>query len=278
MAFTLLLYHSVDDSGSFLSVPVARFHAQMRAVRRSGRRVLTVAQAAQAARSGDRLADAACITFDDAYRSVADNAWPILRDLGLGATIYCVSGEMGGRARWLPRVFPTVFDEAAGEEAALREVEAVIGIASIRDPDLAADPVRALRRAASLPIMDWDTARALMAEGMDPGGHTISHPFLTRLDASALTGEVADDRTALADHLGAVPATFAYPFGDLDAATIAAVRMAGYECAVTSAAGAIRDPGADPHRWARIGIWPRVGGVRMRLYLSRLYALARPAE
>ena len=277
MALTLLLYHSVDESGSFLSVSPDAFRRQMRALRRSGRRVLSVAEAARAARAGDPLRDAACVTFDDAYLSVAETAWPILKDEGLTATIYCVSGRMGGSADWLRRDFPAVFAEPPDDEAALREVDAVLTIGAIRDRALAADPAEALRRASALPIMGWDAIRALMAEGADTGGHTLTHPRLSHLDPGAVAREVADDREALAEALGTRPMTFAYPFGDLSDAAVTAVRDAGYAAAVTSAPGGVLVPDRDPYRWARIGIWPDVRPWKMRLYLSRLYPLLRAA-
>lgn len=275
MAFTIFLYHSVDDSGSFLSVSPAKFRAQMTAVKRSRRRVLTLAQAAVAAQKGDPLSDAVAISFDDAYQSVADNAWPVLRDLGMSATVYCVSALMGGRAAWLPDRFPLIFGQ--DDDAARAEFDQTFGIASIRDATLAADPVRAFRRAADLPIMGWGTARDLVVEGMDPGGHTLSHPFLSRLDPVECAHEIRADRDALQDGLGHEVTTFAYPFGDYDAATCKAVSDAGYSAAVTSTPGAVRRPSAAPFTWARIGIWPQVGSWKMRVYLSRIYALARPA-
>ena len=275
MAFTLFLYHSIDDSGSFLSVSPAQFRAQMDAVKRSGRRVLSVAQAADAAVRGDQLSDAVSITFDDGYQSVADNAWPILRDLNMTATVYCVSSLMGQNAAWLPRLFPVIFGD--DPELALAEFDQNIGIAAIKDRTLAADPVGAFRASASLPIMTWDTARDLVAEGMDPGGHTQTHPYLTQLDPSDLKSEILVDRQALQDGLGNNVKTFAYPFGDHNIETCKAVADAGYSAAVTSAPGAISAPAARPFEWARIGVWPQVSPWKMRLYLSRIYSIARPA-
>ena len=275
MAFTLFLYHSIDDSGSFLSVSPAQFRAQMDAVKRSGRRVLSVAQAADAAARGDRLSDAVAITFDDAYQSVADNAWPILRDLNMTATVYCVSALMGQTAAWLPRQFPAIFGD--DPELALAEFDQSIGVAAIKDRALAADPIGTFRISANLPIMTWDTARDLIAEGMDVGGHTQTHPYLTHLDASERATEIRADRYALQDGLGHAVTTFAYPFGDHDDAACKAVADAGYSAAVTSAPGAVRAPSAHQFEWARIGVWPQVSSWKMRLYLSRVYALARPA-
>jgi peptidoglycan/xylan/chitin deacetylase (PgdA/CDA1 family) len=60
------------------------------------------------------------ITFDDGYRSVAENAWTTLRSHGFGATTFLVTGQIGGTNVWDP-------DER-------------------QDSLLSADDVRALRR------------------------------------------------------------------------------------------------------------------------------------
>ncbi len=39
-------------------------------------------------------------TFDDGYRSVADNAWPLLRSYGFEATTFLVTGQIGGTNAW----------------------------------------------------------------------------------------------------------------------------------------------------------------------------------
>ncbi len=275
MAFTLFLYHSVDDTGSFLSVSPQKFRAQMRAIKQSGRRVLSVSGAAEAMAQGDPLSDAVAVTFDDAYQSVADNAWPILRDLQMPATVYCVSGVMDQKAHWLPRLFPGIFGSDMG--AAFAEFDQKIGVASLKDKNLAADPVGAFRKTAELPIMSWDVARDLIKEGMDPGGHTVTHPYLSQLSTEDCAIELRNDKTALQDNLSCVVKTFAYPFGDYDQTTRQAVIDAGYMAAVTSAAGAVKHPAANPFEWARIGIWPQISAWKMRLYLTRLYATVRPA-
>ena len=40
------------------------------------------------------------LTFDDAYVNFRDHAHPVLREMGAGATVYVVTGEVGGTSRW----------------------------------------------------------------------------------------------------------------------------------------------------------------------------------
>lgn len=275
MALTLFLYHSVDDSGSFLSVSPARFAEQMTALARSGRRVLSVADAFAAAERGESVEDVVCITFDDAYQSVADHAWPILKSHGFGATVYFVEDVMGGRADWLPRLFPAIF--GTDTAAALAEFDTKIGLKAIRDPDLKRDPVGAFRTSGGLDIMTWETARRLIADGLDPGGHTKTHPFLSHCTDAELLTELRDNKTTLEDALGVELTSFAYPFGDLTPHVAEKVKRAGYKVAVTSRVGAVAYPLANPFTWRRIGVWPNVPGWKMRLYVSSFYARLRAA-
>ena len=41
------------------------------------------------------------LTFDDGFADFAANAWPLLTDRGLAATLYVTAGDLGGRSEWL---------------------------------------------------------------------------------------------------------------------------------------------------------------------------------
>ena len=275
MPVTILLYHAVDDTGSFLSVPPAAFGAQMRAVRDAGRPVMSASQLAARIAAGAPPADAVCITFDDGYLSVARNAWPVLRAFGLPATVFLAHDAMGGRPDWMRRRFADVFvDDVAQAEAAL---DRFMPARAVRAPALRRDRLGAFRRAAELPIMGWPEARALAAEGLDFGAHTLSHPVLPGLPPTALAREIGLGRQRIEAALGRPVTTFAYPYGDHDAASERAVAEAGFEAAVTTAPGAADDAVAQRFRLPRNGIWPHEGYLRMRLRLSVFARAARRA-
>ncbi len=271
MALTIVRYHAVDRRGSLLSVTPVRFAAPMDAVAASGREVMTVAQVARRLATGRDASRAVCITFDDGYRSVADHAWPILKQRGMTATTYFVTGMADFRPAWLQRLFPAIFSGDAQEARAA--LEKVIATGAIPDPAIARDPVAAFKASAGLPIMSWDEARRLVAEGMEAGGHTISHPYLTRLRDAEKATEIVKGKEQLEKHLGTNVETFAYPFGDHDDACKRIVREAGYTAAVTSDPGANPAGSSDMAALRRIGVWNTTGRARMTFYLSALYRL-----
>jgi peptidoglycan/xylan/chitin deacetylase (PgdA/CDA1 family) len=77
-----------------------------------------------------------------------------------------------------------------------------------------------------------DQIQALAAAGWEVGSHSRSHPHLT-YDHSLLYNEIAQSRLDLQQALGVPVTSFAYPFGETDAAVSQEVQAAGY----TSAAG-----------------------------------------
>jgi peptidoglycan/xylan/chitin deacetylase (PgdA/CDA1 family) len=61
--------------------------------------------------------------------------------------------------------------------------------------------------------MTWDMVREMHAAGMTIGGHTVSHPILSRLSREEQLEEVAGCELRLRREIGAPMRTFAYPYG-----------------------------------------------------------------
>jgi peptidoglycan/xylan/chitin deacetylase (PgdA/CDA1 family) len=66
------------------------------------------------------------------------------------------------------------------------------------------------------------------------GGHTLSHPDLTRLSRAAKENEIASGKKWLEDVTGKTVAMFCYPFGRFDTETKASVAKAGFKGARTT--------------------------------------------
>lgn len=86
-------------------------------------------------------------------------------------------------------------------------------------------------------FVDEAQVRQLDAAGMDVGAHTRHHVDLPGLPAASLASEIAGSRQDLERILGHPIAAFAYPAGRFDAASVAAVRHAGFALAVTTQPG-----------------------------------------
>ncbi|MDX2547280.1 polysaccharide deacetylase family protein [Streptomyces sp. WI04-05B] len=89
-------------------------------------------------------------------------------------------------------------------------------------------------------MLDWDQVRELAGSGVEMGGHSHTHPQLDQLDDDALRFELTRCRDLVADQLGAVPASFAYPYGYSSRRVRAAVRAAGFAQALAVGNGLAR--------------------------------------
>ncbi|HEY3265410.1 MAG TPA: polysaccharide deacetylase family protein [Armatimonadota bacterium] len=83
------------------------------------------------------------------------------------------------------------------------------------------------------PLMDGDTLRAVETHRAVVGSHTVNHVRLSQLTGDALHRELTESRATLEETLGHPVTAFCYPFGDLNAETVSAVRAAGYDTALT---------------------------------------------
>jgi peptidoglycan/xylan/chitin deacetylase (PgdA/CDA1 family)/GT2 family glycosyltransferase/SAM-dependent methyltransferase len=101
----ILMYHRVAAGGApetaRYRVSPESFEAQLRYLSESGFRSVTLGEWGRAMRARRPLPGrCVLVTFDDGYRDFLTEAWPLLRRYGLGATLFVVADEVGGRNRW----------------------------------------------------------------------------------------------------------------------------------------------------------------------------------
>jgi peptidoglycan/xylan/chitin deacetylase (PgdA/CDA1 family) len=176
------------------------------------------------------------VTFDDAYRSVFERAYPILASLGIPGTVFVPTAHAEDG---MPRSWPGVnrwLDGAFEEE---------------------------------LTGASWGQLAELAAAGWEIGSHTRSHPRLPELDDESLIEELAGSRSDCERRLGVQCRSIAYPYGDDDERVILAAREAGYAAGAT-VSGFLDPPGTrpDPMRWPRLGISREDGDLRIRAKAS----------
>jgi peptidoglycan/xylan/chitin deacetylase (PgdA/CDA1 family) len=177
------------------------------------------------------------ITFDDAFASVKELAFPILSRLGLIATVFA----------------PTSY-VTAGERCMWSGLDRFAGTA----------------HADELAPMTWNDLGELAQSGWEIGSHTSTHPHLTQLDDVTLVHELGEPREASLRMLGRAFDTIAYPYGDVDDRVADFTLRAGYK-AGAALSGRLRDLG--PHRYPRTGLYHR--DVAWRFLLKTTPAVQR---
>lgn len=100
----VLMYHRVgvvSRDPNVLAVSPGRFAQQMAWLARRRLRGVSIAELVEAVRAGDhqRLVG---ITFDDGYADLADHVPTVLHRYGFTATVFVVSGRLGGFNDWDP--------------------------------------------------------------------------------------------------------------------------------------------------------------------------------
>lgn len=130
----ILTFHSVDDSGSVLSVDVEQFVSLLAAIRSSGHQIVPLSRLVEDPDGPDRVA----LTFDDGYAKVAVTVAPILRTEGIPATLFLTTGFIGSDNRWpsQPAGTPVLEMMTWAQLESLRAQGWEIGAHSASHPDL----------------------------------------------------------------------------------------------------------------------------------------------
>lgn len=173
-----------------------------------------------------------CVTFDDGFQSVIQNALPELEQRNVPAILFVTANALGKRADWWP--------ETAGYEAQEHIVTA-------------------------------EQLRVIAAGRLTIGSHTLSHPRLTSLNDADATREIASSRLVLEEALGRRVTLFSVPFGEFDDRVIRICRAAGYERVFTSRPANIAGPNL-PFVAGRVAAQPTDWSIEFRLKLLGAYA------
>lgn len=177
-ALPVLTYHSLDDSGSVISVSPSLFAEQMRVLHEAAISTLSLPAAAQALRDGRVPAEAVVLTFDDGFENFYQHAYPVLRRYGFTATVFLV----------------TDYCE--------------------RDNSWPSQPAHVARR----PLLRWAQVREMSEAGVAFGAHSRTHPDLTRLSSRDAEAEMLASKRAIEEALQRPVESFAYPYGAYDEA------------------------------------------------------------
>lgn len=62
-------------------------------------------------------------------------------------------------------------------------------------------------------LLDWNELRTFANAGIEIGGHSVSHPYLPRLDIQDATREIVESQREIQEQVGCAVKSFAYPYG-----------------------------------------------------------------
>jgi peptidoglycan/xylan/chitin deacetylase (PgdA/CDA1 family) len=121
-------------------------------------------------------------------------------------------------------------------------------------------------RATTLDLLDADGLRAVAAQGIEVGSHTITHRPLTKVPEAELEEEIAGSAERLGQAGLPRPRVYSNPYGEWSPAIAGAARAAGYRASFT-VEPAIVTGKSDPHALPRIEVHASDTPRRLRLKL-----------
>lgn len=288
----VLAYHRVLDIGDeecfgadpeLVSATVADFEWQMRFLRDHFAPVTFRQLIDRLDRGADLPAHSVVVTFDDGHIDNYTLAFPVLRKLGLPATIFLSTGYIGsGSPFWFDRVAsilrrarPGTFELKAigyrGELTdmpsrhrassavlhALKRVHESTRLACLDELSSLEESQASATRSSPPFAIDWDQVREMAQSGIEFGSHTVTHPILANVDQQQLERELVESRLAIESQTGQSVEVVAYPIGKrfaYDERVIAACRSAGYRLGVSYESGVNSWPACAPFELRRIAV------------------------
>jgi peptidoglycan/xylan/chitin deacetylase (PgdA/CDA1 family) len=291
----VLRYHALTEgrdevlyAAPDICLPVDVFRLQMAFVRRAYR-VVALDELVDALERGGRLPPRALvITFDDGYADNYRLGLPVLRTLGLPATVYVATGAVDGGAPFWVAAARALALRASGailevpgqpaiplgprerrELAAKTLTRALVPLRSDARATLLSEAATAagldLDRMLAGTMLTWTQIRELHAAGWTIGAHTVTHANVALAAPEDAEADIVGSRDAVAAALGTGVDHFCYPNSGgqhryVSSGVIEILRRHHFRSATTSRPGALR-PDADRFQLPRLGVSPRLGPV-----------------
>jgi len=269
---TVLNYHRIDDVNNpefdtfrpNVSATPSEFARQIEYISLNYR-VISIPELVTFIRSGVSLPSrSALITFDDGYLDNYTYAYPVLKKFKLQAVIFLATDFIGTDKPFYWDLVAYCFhktqkdnadlpgiglvsweDQPAREKHMLKWIEAlkkipeqekqkiVNRLPQILDVSIPADHFRNL-------TISWEQARELTENGIVMGGHTASHPILTRIALEQAKSELSTSKHRIEDEIKMPVLSLAYPNGqttDFNPEIMKLTRDLGYEVAFSLLSG-----------------------------------------
>jgi peptidoglycan/xylan/chitin deacetylase (PgdA/CDA1 family) len=192
LPYLILTYHSVGaDADLELDLTITQFREQLQRLSRDYEVVPLDALVERLANgvASPSARPLVAITFDDAYRSFAEVALPILAEYGFPVTLYVPTESLDTGAE-----FPWTAGVRAGRPELLRP-------------------------------MSWDQLGAALASGLvSIGNHTHRHRVVHTLPEADVRAEIMTCNEMLRQRVGASPTSFCFPAGRSSETAVSVVR------------------------------------------------------
>ncbi len=209
------------------------------------------------------------ITFDDGFKELYTEVYPVLQEEKVPATVFLVSDYLDTDTElwWILLRSVREAGEDVPDEQSLKDI-----------PD--EEKNRLLKELAEKyhvvggdACLSSSEVRDMLSGGLvTVGSHTKTHPCLIRTGREKMADEIRGSKRDLEEMFGVGVDVLSYPNGDFNQEVVEAARKAGYRAALTVLPG--RNPrGADPYRVRRFHADGEAGLALINLQCSGLSAV-----
>ena len=240
---------------------------------------------------GTTLKDTVVITFDDGYKSIYSDIFPILKRYEVPITVFLVSDIVGTEKEiWADTL--RNLRKNSGDKSYIPDVEYFKCIPNTEKNRLIQELIARYKYTPpQRSILSWDEVQKMLKSGLVSfGSHSKTHPCLTKMDAEEAKVEILDSKRKLESHLNIEIEHFSYPNGDYDNLHFKMLDSA-YQSASTTVPG-INDATTNLHELRRIagngsvavlamkisGLWGRLGTDWFTLECMRRRAQLKPSN
>lgn len=284
----ILYYHRVNDDNDPFSPSISStlFEQEIRYLARNYK-LVSLAKALDHLNSGSP-GSVVAVTFDDGYKDNYLYAFPVLQRYQVPATIFLTTGGLdSGESLWFERLaqavkytereyidleidLPRRFKFHTQAERLQANSQMFSLLRRLTDSNRRQWLDRIFQELAveghedwKTKMLTWDQVRIMKRQGIDFGGHTVTHPFISKLSGDKILWEVSECKRRIEDELQIPVEYFAYPNGreeDFGLSNKALIQEAGYRAAVTTIWG-VNYRSTDPFELRRGGPWENTAAM-----------------
>jgi peptidoglycan/xylan/chitin deacetylase (PgdA/CDA1 family) len=250
----VLMYHRVVDSPSVSGIAPDEFYQQMLYIKKNYR-LVGLNEIVHSIKLNQPISYSVALTFDDGHSDFYENAWPILKELDVPATLFVTTGFVDGDTWLWPDLLNYLvrqtkkrilqLDNLGRLEVAEKPYESwrllanycvrlnslertgfissLSGLLFVKIPKAPVNPYNPLT---------WGQIREMQSEGLDVGNHTVTHPILSAESEESIVREIDEASKRIFEMTGNQPQGVCYPNGmpeDVNELVINAVKNGGHE-------------------------------------------------
>jgi peptidoglycan/xylan/chitin deacetylase (PgdA/CDA1 family) len=261
----ILMYHGIYHKDFDLlkgfderHINQSSFRRQLKYLKNQKYKFIGITELVDCIKKRKRIGKCVVLTFDDGFKNVVENAYPIMKEYGIKGCFYLVSGLIGtDRLLWTDYVETVVRNQERGDfqitykdekvnyrledresyQYAMQDIK--LKFCSIPDKERREHLAQfAACNLINIPreftFATWEQLRVLDPDIFEIGGHTRMHPFCSNLTSDEeLTDEIYNSKIEIEQNTGQSVKHFCYPSGSYNEKVATVVKKYGYESAVT---------------------------------------------